>query len=372
MKPFKEHHLLTLLQQFDGTKIPLDIFVNQYFRSHKSLGSHDRKFIADTTFHLIRYRLLYDHLVPPPPTWEKRLQLSKYPVSTNYLPPHIRVSFPLPYFELLENQYGKEKALNLCNILNTKAPTTIRVNTLKTSREALFHRWSGKYPVTFCQRATHGLQFASQIPVTTFPEFQEGLFEMQDEASQEIASLIQAKPKDHILDFCAGSGGKSLAIAPLMGGKGQLYLHDPRKKALLQAKKRIKRAGIQNVQFFQNPQKLPPIMDWVLVDTPCSGSGTLRRNPDKKYHFDPKSQFSLIDKQKEIITKALTFLKPGGKLVYATCSILQEENEQQVAWAQEYLPLQLIKTAFFLPEENGCDGFFGAVFAKLPSSSYTI
>ena len=146
-----------------------------------------------------------------------------------------------------------------------------------------------------------------------------------------------------------------------MQGKGQIYLYDNRPWILHEARKRLNRAGIQNAQFVL-PKRL---VDWVLTDVPCSGTGTLRRNPDAKWKIDGAMIERLVEQQREIVNEAIRHLKPGGKLVYATCSILPEENENQVAYFLKNHPLVLDKEPLsLLPLENGMDGFFAAVFKK--------
>ena len=154
-----------------------------------------------------------------------------------------------------------------------------------------------------------------------------------------------------------------------MAGKGQIYLHDIRPQALVQAKQRLKRAGVQNVQFLApGHSKLPQLkkkMDWVLADVPCSGTGTLRRNPDQKWKIDAPMIERLIERQREIFEGAFAYVKPGGRLIYATCSLLAEENKLQVDYFLENDRAALEKEPLSLfPEEGGMDGFFAAVFRK--------
>lgn len=373
-KPFREHHILQALCNFENLTLPLDLFLNNYFRTHKAIGANDRRFIAETIYEMIRLRGLLDYFSKTPITWEKRLEIylggSFLNVSDNpSIPQHVRLSFPLILFEQILKSHGKEKAIEICRVCNTKAPLTIRANALKTSREALLDMWSAQYAVMPCTRAKHGITFSKRVTLFGLREFKEGLFEVQDEGSQLLADLVQAKPGDLVLDFCAGSGGKTLAFAPKMEGKGQIYLHDVRPHILNECKKRLKRAGIQNAQLIlaDDPRlkKLKKKMDWVLVDVPCSGSGTLRRNPDMKWRFSLQTLERLIGQQRSIFEKALSFLAPGGTIVFGTCSLFQEENQQQVEHLIKTYDLAL-EHPFFqtLPEENGCDGFFGAVLKR--------
>lgn len=199
------------------------------------------------------------------------------------------------------------------------------------------------------------------------PEFKKGLFEVQDEGSQLLAALVKAEPGQLVMDYCAGSGGKTLAFAPLMHNKGQIFLHDIRSYALIEARKRLKRAGIQNAQIVlaedEKLKKLKKKMDWVLVDAPCSGTGTMRRNPDMKWAFTEDTIPRLVGQQRTIFEKALSYLHPQGKIIYATCSLLKEENEEQVTHFLKTYSLKLVAPFFQTkPSKGEMDGFFGAIF----------
>lgn len=368
--PFRKYHLLKILHQYEKTPLPLDFFLNGYFRANKQIGSKDKKFIADAIYGMIRWKGLIDYLRPNA-SWEDRIDVYENYKLDSYLhdlsiEEHTRVSFPRFYYELLKKSFPEE-AFSLAQLLNTKAPTTIRVNALKTTREALLDAWK-QYDISPCEYSSLGIRFLQKVQLHALPEFKQGFFEIQDEGSQQIGHLIEASPGDHVLDFCSGSGGKTLAFAPSMKGKGQIYLHDIRPSMLLQAKKRLNRAGIQNAQFVKNedlPKKnLTSKMDWILIDVPCSGSGTLRRNPDMKWKFSVDRLHALIQEQRAIFTEALRYLKKGGKIVYATCSLFQEENQEQVEWALKNLSLKLLKTETISPMLNGRDGFFAAVFVN--------
>ncbi|HSW72225.1 MAG TPA: RsmB/NOP family class I SAM-dependent RNA methyltransferase [Chlamydiales bacterium] len=366
--PFRKFHLLKILKQYEKTPLPLDFFLNGYFRANKQIGSKDKKAISDVIYDLIRWRGLIDYLRPNS-TWEDSLDTLEHYRLDSYrndpsIEEHIRVSFPRFYYELLKKSF-QGRAFQLAELLNTKAPTTIRANTLKTTRDELLQAWK-EYNISPCEYSALGIRFLQKVQLHTMPEFKKGFFEIQDEGSQQIANLIEAKPGDHVLDFCSGSGGKTLAFAPSMKNKGQIYLHDIRSSMLLQAKKRLNRAGIQNAQFVKAedlPKKnLIEKMDWVLIDVPCSGSGTLRRNPDMKWKFNVDRLHSLVQEQRAIFNEALRFCRKGGKIVYATCSLFQEENQEQVDWAIKNHPVRLLKTETISPEFNGRDGFFAAVF----------
>ncbi len=369
-KPFREHHLLAFFEAYEQGQEPLDLALHYYFRAHKALGAKDRAYIAETVYALVRWRGLLDERCSQPPTWEKRLACfleGDWDKADENMPPHIRLSFPKELFDLLVASHGLETASALCRISNSPAPTTVRANALKTTREALLTMWKERYQVAPCKEAPCGITFLQKINFFELPEFKQGLFEVQDEGSQLLAALVQAKPGDAVMDYCAGSGGKTLAFAPAMQNRGQIYLHDIRARALAESRKRLRRAGIQNAQVAPAEdaklKRLKKNMNWVLVDAPCSGTGTLRRNPDMKWKFSLEMLQRLVGQQRTIFERALSYVRPGGHIVYATCSILKEENEEQIAHFLKTYPLERVGTAFqTLPSEGGMDGFFGTVF----------
>lgn len=371
---FRRHHILKILEKFEEEKLPLDVFLSYYFRSNKSIGSKDRKFVAESIYQLTRWMGLVDYYCEKPITWEKRLNAFKvldFEKAQNdiNIPPHVKVSFPKRYFDLIKEDYGEEKALEICLSSNTEAPTTIRANPLKISRDELFEILQKKYEVSKCKESNLGIIFHKKINFFSTDEFKNGLFEVQDEGSQLIAELLSPSSNSHVLDYCAGSGGKTLSFAYKMQGKGQIYLHDIRPPALLEAKKRLKRAGIQNAQIILPDEKANKLqkldIDWILLDVPCSGSGTLRRNPDMKWRFNVDTLKELTDKQRNIFDEAINFLKPKGYIVYSTCSLFLRENDEQIDYFLKKYPLQLKKTISWLPKKGEKDGFFGAVLEKI-------
>jgi 16S rRNA C967 or C1407 C5-methylase (RsmB/RsmF family) len=374
-RPFRDFHLFNILEAYEAKKLPMDVHLSHYFRAHKAVGAGDRRYISETVYGLIRWRGLLDHFLPKPPSWDSRTALFKEfnPLDhrTNAaIPLHIRASFPKPLFQRLCSHFGEERALELCYASNTAAPTTVRANLLKTTRDQLLEKWQGLYEVSACLHSNAGIVFHRKINFFALEEFKAGLFEIQDEASQLVAALVKPKAGDEVLDFCAGSGGKTLAFAPAMEGKGQIYLHDIRPFALEEAKKRLYRAGIQNAQVVlaEDPklEVLKGRMNWVLVDAPCTGTGTLRRNPDMKWKLDLGGLEALRQEQCSIFEQALEYLSPKGHIVYATCSILPEENEEQMNLFKERFKLECVGPFFqSFPQKNGMDGFFGVVFKQL-------
>lgn len=372
--PFCDAHIQAFFSLYRTGKGPLDLLLSNYFKAHKSLGANDRRVMGDTIYGMVRWQSLLDWGCPPPAPFLKRLAWYRSPEfeaarRNAAFPEAARFGLPEFFFEKLAADFGLEKTRSIGRILNTPAPTTIRANLLKTTRETLIRLWENDYALAPCSRAPAGIQFEKRLPLFSFPEFKKGWFEVQDEGSQLVSLLVNAAPGDSVLDFCSGSGGKTLAFAPAMQGRGQIYLHDIRSSALFDAKKRLKRAGIQNAQCLPpgHPQlaRLKEKCDWVLIDVPCSGTGTVRRNPDQKWRLDQPMLQRLIEEQIGIARDALTYLKPGGRLVYATCSILSDENQAQVDRLLLSYPLTLEAPPLaLLPEEGGMDGFFAATFRK--------
>ncbi len=362
---FCDYHISVILEKFGAEPKPLDLLLSDYFRTHKSIGAHDRRQIGETLYQMVRWKSLIDFFCPSPKPIERLFCFRKMSIDQcrqdPSIPEEIRAGASRYLFEKLCNAFGKDKGKELLRILNTQAPTVIRANRLKTTRGALLEILQKKFQVRPCLKAEAGIAFEKREPLFSLPEFKEGLFEMQDEGSQLVAEAVEAKPGDHVLDYCSGSGGKTLSFAHRMEGKGQIYLHDIRQQVLLEARKRLKRAGVQNAQFVLPKKKV----DWLLLDVPCSGSGSLRRNPDAKWKIDATMVQRLVLEQRQIMKDSLPFLKTGGHLVYITCSLFPEENGDQVAHFLKNHPLVLEKELFLLPEEGGMDGFFAAVFKKI-------
>ncbi|PHJ16299.1 ribosomal rna small subunit methyltransferase b [Cystoisospora suis] len=291
--------------------LPLDLFVRHYFKCHKSIKSADKLFITNHLYQIVKWKALLDFLTPPPAAWSSRIRtyfisdrsqpgtyagkiavqyeessmfgagqwasvdLSRWKLhSTNArLPPHMRCSFPEPLFARIEAALGTAKALHICNILNEEPPIFLRVNPNRISRERLYKFLLNKgVVVEKCVNSPFGLVLPQRQKLSDLPEYRLGYFEIQDESSQLIAFKLQAEPGQKVLDYCAGSGGKTLAFGPLLENTGRLYLHDTRERMLLDAKKRLKRAGIQNYQLLfphatseRAVESLKGRMDWTSV-----------------------------------------------------------------------------------------------------------
>ncbi|KAL4491385.1 hypothetical protein ABPG72_008041 [Tetrahymena utriculariae] len=359
---------------------PIDSMLRNYLKENKALGSNDRKLFTDNVYKLVRHKVYLDTISPKPLSWEGRLdtiyteKFATQRKNTSILP-HVRASCPKELFDVLCDSFGEEKAIEICMAQNLRAPLTVRVNPIKISREELIQKWrdANKFAIKPTEFSPYGITFTTDKNENLYelPEFKRGYFEIQDEASQLAAFKVKCQIGDHVLDYCAGAGGKSLAFAPYLRGTGQIYLHDTRDYILLEAKKRFNKAGIQNVQFQtqeslnNNKNKLLKKFDWVVCDVPCTGTGTLRRNPDLKYKFSRNRLKYFVDLQASVFKEALPFVKPKtGKIVYSTCSLLQEENIFQITKFCKEFNLEIVDGKHFqtIPSKDvEMDGFFCAV-----------
>lgn len=368
MLNFRCYHTLKILDLYDQSKLPLDSLIRDYLKNNKAIGSKDRNYICKNIYFIIKNLSLIDSFLASPITWQKRLDFLPNLPSKNLsdLPLHIRYSCPRWLYDELSLSLSPSQLEDYLSNSLTEAPLTIRANLAKTTKEQLLDSLQKDYEVVSCDRASTGLKFFKREPVTSHPLFKEGFFEIQDEASQLACEMIHVAPGHHVLDYCAGSGGKSLAIAPHLQGKGTLYVHDIRNHAIKEAKKRFERAGIHNVQFFDSAKPLPSSlykkMDFIIVDVPCSGTGTFRRNPDLKWKLKKEDLAHLIQEQRAIVAKALSFLKPGGLMMYSTCSVLKQENTEQVDFFIKSHPLKKVGSDLILfPTPNGNDGFYASI-----------
>mmetsp|Transcript_43710 Transcript_43710/g.115594 ORF Transcript_43710/g.115594 Transcript_43710/m.115594 type:complete len:384 (-) Transcript_43710:16-1167(-) len=382
MNATRVRHLENLLGAFEQTRrtatptLPLDLFLRRYFQAHKFLNSEDRSWIAEKTYELHRWRGLLDHLTTPPNTWVNRMRTFftsdrwRSQTQNNRLPNHVRCSFPQELFARLEGALGTKAARDACDVLNEPAMTFLRVNVAKISRDKVFSfLCSRSVPVEKTLTSKVGLLLAQKQKLLELPEYKMGYIEIQDESSQLIAQQLDAKPGELVLDFCAGSGGKALCFAPPMLNRGQVFLHDNRDTKLFEAKRRLRKAGIRNYTILPPAHPLLPKlrakMDWVLVDAPCSQTGALRRNPDMKWTYSDDRLWKWVAQQREIFELALKYMKDDGKIVYATCSALDEENAQQVRFFCERFGLYLSHAPLHaLPQSKGMDGFFCATMER--------
>ncbi len=371
-----------------------DKVLERVLRSNKLWGARDRAFIAENTYDMVRYwRLiktvseLEKHDLNETnlytlfgtwqllkgleiPNWEEFKNVDTKKIERNYkvLKTQRKIIFSYPDWmdDLLYKELGKQWNVE-AEALNLQAQVIIRTNTLKTTKQDLITALKEKKietePVKGCK---DGLFLKERQNLFTLPEFQEGLFEVQDASSQLVAEFLQPEPGMRVIDACAGAGGKSLHLAAILQNKGRLLSLDTEQWKLDETKKRARRAGVSNLEtrLIEGPKtikKLYDTADRLLLDVPCSGLGVLKRNPDAKWKLSQIFIDHIKEKQQEILTDYAKIVKVGGKLVYATCSILPSENQTQV---QKFLDANtnytLEEEKVVLPSESGFDGFFMA------------
>ena len=393
---------------------PADVVLSRYFRDHPRLGGRERGAIAEAVYALLRRRTLYNHLsVSGSGSQMQRLALlglteamgvdalsgindtervwldEVMAIDRSSLPVALRANMPDWIMNRLLAQFGEDETMQLTDALNQPAPLDLRVNTLKSDRDnaeaALTHAGIVCAPTPF---SPLGLRMHKKPALQNMPIFKEGHVEVQDEGSQLLAQIVGAKRGDMVADFCAGAGGKTLALGAWMRNTGRLYAFDVSEKRLAKLKPRLARSGLSNVHpvliAHENDAKVKRLagkLDRVLVDAPCSGLGTLRRNPDMKWRQREQDLEELNTKQRSILASAARLVKPGGRLVYATCSLLDEENQAVVndflathtefslrpmseIAAEQKLPLTLGDFLQLLPHRQQTDGFFAAVLER--------
>jgi 16S rRNA (cytosine967-C5)-methyltransferase len=348
------------------TRAPADHLIDQYFRANRQMGSKDRGFAAETVYGCLRRKAELEALAAPclpsdldvheHARWLVATYLLRYSgwsgralseagfkdsdvlvtqvrsTKTEDLPFNARINMPDWLAEKLVAQFGEAEAVQLSEALNHPAQVGIRVNTLRASRDELAAKLAAEEnPCEPMRYSSIGLQREKRGPLFNTEAFKAGLFELQDEGSQLLALMTEAAPKQKVVDFCAGAGGKTLALAAMMQNTGALHACDISASRLDRMKPRLGRAGAYNTQAYvlqgeHDPQlkKWRGSMDAVLIDAPCSGTGTLRRNPDIKWRSIDLEM--LKQTQAGILESAASLVKPGGRLIYATCSLLDEEN----------------------------------------------
>ncbi len=393
---------------------PADVSLSRYFREHPRLGGRERGAIAEAVYSLLRNRSVLMQFVESGVGPQMRrvallaladtfgaeaiAGLSEQEsdwlvrvmgIDRTSLPAAVQSNFPDWIRERLIAQYGDVAAAQLMDALNRPAPLDLRVNVLKSSPEQAEAALTDAN-ISF-ERTPYsplGLRLAKKPALQNLQLFKEGGIEVQDEGSQLLAQLLGAKRGEMVVDFCAGAGGKTLAIGAAMRNTGRLYAFDVSDKRLAKLKPRLARSGLSNVHpvviAHENDAKVKRLagkIDRVLVDAPCSGLGTLRRNPDMKWRQHVTDVAELNAKQQSILAGAARLVKPGGRLVYATCSLLAEENEKVIEAflaahaefvlvpASEALASQKIglDTGIYLqlrPDLHQTDGFFAAVLER--------
>ncbi len=403
---------LNLLLKFEH---PADAVLSKFFRDNRQLGQNDRGFVAETAYAVLRRRRLLEKLLGAEAN-PRRLVLAALTrlsgVSQRQLEGAVsekelkwvaelkgrqadelslaeQADFPDWLAERLLAYMQPDELLRLAQGLNQAAPLDLRVNPLKAERETVLARLAGEgIAAEAGQLSPLAIRLKAKPALQKHPLYLDGTIEVQDEGSQLLGYLLAPKRGEMAADFCAGAGGKTLLLGALMRSTGRLYAFDVSDKRLARLKDRVARSGLSNVHPVtianENDiriKRLAGKIDRVLVDAPCSGLGTLRRNPDLKWRQTPEGVAELARKQHDILKGASRLVKAGGRLVYATCSILPEENEAIVAAflaahadfrqvsAQEILDKQGIalecgETLRLAPHTHGTDGFFAAVLER--------
>ena len=410
-------HATELLHRVLRFQHPADGVVSDYFREHRTLGSRERHALAETTYAVLRRRLLFQHLAQSGKgeaerrlailgwqgndgflraaltederTWLARVET----VDRTALPERLRHNLPEWLAERLRAEVGDD-FWPLVESLDASAPLDLRVNTFKAKREAVQAEFAAAgidaRPTPY---SPLGLRIDGRPALHKLEVFLRGDVEVQDEGSQLLALLTGAKRGEMVVDFCAGAGGKTLALGAEMRNTGRLYAFDTSGHRLAAQRPRLARSGLSNVHPVQiaherdeRIKRLAGKIDRVLVDAPCSGLGTLRRNPDLKWRQSPESIAEMRVKQGAILASAARLVKSGGRLVYATCSLLAVENEEVAAEFDgahpdfEVLPVAPALAAAHVaqaealvdganrmrlwPHRHGSDGFFAAAWVR--------
>ena len=410
--------LVKLTLKFDH---PADAVVSRYFRDHRSLGPRERATLAETVYAVLRRKLLFDHLAPSGSgPKERRLAILGFAGPRDFLKSALteqeknwidqcdtidpadllerhRHNLPDWLAQPLKQQLADE-FWALAESLNQPAPLDLRVNTLTDKRDDVRKELKlagmASRPTPFSPR---GLRLDGKPAINKLDAFARGAVEVQDEGSQLLALLLDARRGEMVVDFCAGAGGKTLAIGATMRNTGRLYAFDTSAHRLDALKPRLARSKLSNVhpaaiahERDERIKRLAGKIDRAIVDAPCSGLGTLRRNPDLKWRQSMQAVQEMTAKQAAILASAARLLKPGGRLVYATCSVLPQENEDiaaafgaahpefRPAAAGEILAQLKVEGAASLcsggesgqqylrlwPHRHGTDGFFAAVWTR--------
>lgn len=377
-----------------------DKVVARALKKDKRWGSADRKFVAETIYEIVRWKRLYAEIAEvkepynrdnlwrmfaswavlrgyPIPDWtqlqgtpERKIKGRFDELSKNRA---IKESIPDWMDELCAKELGEAVWNKEIKAQNEQAKVILRVNTLKISPDKLRARlMDANIETEYIKNQPQALVLKERANVFLTQEFKDGLFEVQDASSQLVAPLLDVKPGMRVVDTCAGAGGKTLHLASIMENKGQLIALDLYESKLNQLKLRARRNGVHNIEtrVIENSKaikKLHEKADRVLIDAPCSGLGVLKRNPDSKWKLQPEFIDNIKKVQAEVLENYSKIVKPGGKLVYATCSILPSENQEQI---QRFLTTESGKNFTFvedhkiLAHESGYDGFYMALLER--------
>ena len=393
---------------------PADARLRQFFRSRPQMGQQDRGFVAEGAFAYLRRKRSIEALartdeprrlalatlvretgasvreLEPAITAEEREWLAAFKSRMREpLAPAVAADLPDWLWERLGETMGETARAAFARSAAKAAPMDLRVNAMKATREdALAALAADGLDVAATPWSPWGLRVRGRPMLARHAWFADGRIEVQDEGSQLVASLVAPRRGEMGVDFCAGAGGTTLALGALMRSQGRLYAFDTVERRLTQLKPRLARSGLSNVHPQQiaherdtRIKRLAGKADRVLVDAPCTGTGTLRRNPDLKWRHQPVDVAELAAKQAAILASASTLVKPGGRLVYATCSVLPEENERIVdaflaahaEFARGDATAETKRAGIALDTgtelrlstaEHGCDAFYAAILER--------
>ena len=420
MNRFSIKSCAEVLEESFSNNFSADSQLSFFFKKNKNIGKSERSLIADTYYNVIRnkrylealgstsnpFKLILIYLIKlqgrsirdllPMISEENGIWLSKIKANklTN-IDLSVKLSLPDWFWAKLSTQYNEKIAIKIANSLLLPAQLCVRVNALKgKNRQEVITELKESFPegqdqIFETKISPIGIILPRGSFIQKHPLYLEGNVEIQDEGSQLLSYLADAKRGQMVADFCAGAGGKTLAMASMMKNTGRIYSFDISGKRLDNLKVRLKRSGASNISMqrisSENDNKIKRLkekFDRVLVDAPCTGFGTLRRNPDLKWKHSEKTLMELIVKQRNILQSAARLCKKKGLLIYATCSLLNEENEEQVTnFLSKNLDFKLLSKTVILekygislndkkylklnPFENDTDGFFGAVMEKV-------
>jgi len=392
--------VIETLHQIFNEQIYADKAVEQRLKSNRKWGSRDRGFIAETVYDIVRWKRLYAEIATVSEPFQREGLFRLFAVWATLkgisLPPwkefqqvpsrrikgrfdelskirKFRESVP-DWLDLMGSKaLGEALWSNELKALNQLAPVVLRTNTLKTDRRDLQSKLAEEQIKTLVlDQYPEALELEERTNVFRTEAFQSGLFEVQDASSQRVAHFVEPEPGMRIIDACAGAGGKALHLACLMENKGQIIALDIYKQKLLELKRRARRNTAHNIEtrlIDTNKviKKLRAKADRVLIDAPCSGLGVLRRNPDAKWKLSPEFILKLVAQQADIFDRYSSMVKPGGKLIYVTCSILPQENKEQLERFMESdsgKDFQLEEEANLWVSKTGYDGFYMARLVK--------
>ena len=388
MEPLRIHSnlldgILEILKESFSSKIYAHRIIENQLKSKRKWGSRDRAFVAKHSYEMIRWWRLLWFLKGEEPSLSKDKLNELFEVYRSWaieetlsIPKNLSIGIAqsyAPWFDkIAEKELGKEW-VSISEALNREANVILRANSIKTTKDELLKILSAEGIETRETKiSAEAIVLKKRKNLKNLTSFKSGLFEIQDGGSQLIPNFLNPVEGDKIIDCCSGAGGKALSIAAKIKNRGEIICIDTNRKKLEELENRASRAGVTCIKtlHYKNKKDLQKISNWsskLLLDVPCSGTGVIRRDVDIKWKLNPKILADTIELQQEILDTYSSLLKPGGILIYATCSILPSENEDQI-----YKFLNRNKTLFELqkqkrlsPMNEDSDGYYVAVLKKI-------